>query len=210
MFNPAAPRPPPPPPRPKSVHLQASGVSRDSSEHGRATRELYSTPSYSYSSYLYNNGAVNQQHAIAPQALSQYQQHTHMSAVYVNQQQYGHQQFQHQTLTVPSIRPYQHNNHCINYTNRIGYQILAPLDGCQNRNAASSATLPPCDGRARQPDFSCEPCGKSFTNQNALDSHTATHDKCSACSFHGTKKVVALHYQVIRNMPYAVHIMSMC
>lgn len=44
-------------------------------------------------------------------------------------------------------------------------------------------------------ELHCSPCEKVFTSQNAYTAHIATHDKCSVCSFEGTKKVVAAHFQ---------------
>lgn len=41
----------------------------------------------------------------------------------------------------------------------------------------------------------CTPCDKCFRSQKSYDAHVSTHDKCVECSFEGTKKVVAAHFQ---------------
>jgi len=41
----------------------------------------------------------------------------------------------------------------------------------------------------------CSPCDKNFSSQKSYEAHISTHDKCLECSFEGTKKVVAAHYQ---------------
>jgi hypothetical protein len=63
-------------------------------------------------------------------------------------------------------------------------------------SAAAPHTHAPLSMSLTDKELRCEPCNKTFTNQNAFTAHVTTHDKCSECSFEGTKKVVAVHFQV--------------
>lgn len=65
----------------------------------------------------------------------------------------------------------------------------------QPLNVNRQQTTPADDALNTNHQYHCDACSISFPTLSALNSHSASHIKCSKCEFVGSKKVVSAHFK---------------